>query len=197
MLKRIAIWLWNAGGWLWLAVNAATTYATLPEDIEEFWRENMMGEPLLPWLVVGTGALLMLWVYYPAFRAWGTVKNERGAVDRSVSIGRDNLAPILTGDVHINPRLEVTDHLVSELVQAIDLSKPVVVASAMDGRSQTLSSELRERLKSAGCNVSSATLQIGSSTAMVYDKPVTIWPNGLPLFGGQEQTVFIDAGVPL
>jgi hypothetical protein len=197
MFKKIAIWVWNAGGWLWLAINAATTYATLPEDIEEFWRENMMGEPLLPLFIIGIGAFLLLWVYFPALQAWSRNQNGRAAVDRSVSVGRDNLAPILTGDVHINRRFEITDDLVSELAQSIDKAKPLVIATATDGRSQALSAQLREKLKGAGVGVSGTTLAVGHNSAMVYDRPVTIWREGLPFIGGPDQTIFIDASVPL
>ena len=62
MLKKTVSWLWFIGNFIWGCVNAAVTYATLPEDIEEFWRENMMGSPNLPWVMAALGLVLLAWI---------------------------------------------------------------------------------------------------------------------------------------
>ncbi len=64
-IKAALIWIFTIVNACWGALNLATTYATLPEDIEEFWSENMMGMPMFPAIMLVIGLVLLAWVYFP------------------------------------------------------------------------------------------------------------------------------------
>lgn len=113
MWKKIVAWLSSVFAVVWVGLNALITYATLPEDLEELWKENMMGQPLLPYILLGLGFVMLLWVYFPAWRGFFMTEKQNLAginFDQSLNVPGSNnqitYSPQNTFNVSIDPQLE-------------------------------------------------------------------------------------------
>ena len=101
-VKKIIAWFTFWLGPVWLVIDTAAQYATLPEDINELWTENLSGTPVGQLIMLLFGTLVLLWVYLPWWSRFFTSSTDSASplVNRSVTLhGAVNSGIIHTGDV--------------------------------------------------------------------------------------------------
>ena len=150
MLNKILGWFVSLASFVWNCMNAAVDFATLPEGLEEFWRENLMGAPAIPAILLVVGLLILAWVYFPSWRRF-IHKVDSPTMDRSINF--PNLANVNapffanTGTINARPQRVMSDELRKSLLEKLDKSAPTMISHVSGEEPSILANEIRDFLE--------------------------------------------------
>lgn len=203
----------SAGAWTvvttgWGAYSSFTTARDLAEDAGEF--RKMLADPPyeLPWILAVLGAITLVLIW----RLWSSddVPGEHGAAEMSAktdgklspafqqthsgtghNIGIGNVENLHLG----SPKIEITKQLLDQIIECLDISKPVALVWRNRKRGKELAERLEAGLRARGFQIGTK-MGIGEITGVQFDQPITISPSGFRFGGttivGGEQAVAIE-----
>jgi hypothetical protein len=160
MVKKILGIILLGGGFVYGALNRFAGAITLWPDLQDFWAKNMIGQPIIPWVLVFFGAAITAWAYFPAWRSFimkvsKMSEDEKKHLNQSINIGSMSGGTVSPTYInHFNTvvapgRAELSDAGVAQLADALR-GKKVTVDLIGDPKSWAIGIRLIERLSAHG-----------------------------------------------